>query len=56
LAAYTHWSKVPNTYTTEDYLLWPQWKMCLFLERLEAQKGEDLGGSILTETGGGRMG
>jgi hypothetical protein len=28
------WSEAPSTYIVEDCLVWPQWEMCLLLERL----------------------
>jgi hypothetical protein len=53
-----NWSEVPDTYTAEDCLIWPQWeKRCLTLKRLEEQRGL-VGGelNILLETAGRRNG
>jgi hypothetical protein len=37
MAAYTSWSKTPDMYIAQDYLVWPQLeKTCLIIERLEA--------------------
>jgi hypothetical protein len=46
------------TYRAEDWLVWPQWEMCLILDRLDTggsgdawQVGWMWGGAILLEEG-----
>lgn len=53
---YKNWSEALNIYTAEDCLVWPQWEMCLALERLEAPGSREAWeGEMGGHPGGGGM-